>query len=451
VALSGLQIFKLLPKTNCKDCGYPTCMAFAMQLAAGKVRVEACPHLPQEAGAQLSDAVSAPVSRVTVGSGASALAIGEETVLYRHEKRFEHAPGLAVLAGGSLSDVEFAERLEAFSALTFERVGEPLRPNMLAISASDGAVLEARVARAASLDAAVKAALIVMHDDPAVLRRACAPVADGRPLLYAADPTNWRDMGALARDLGAPLAVKAAGIEELIGLVEKLSGAGVEQLVLDSSPVDVRAAVRDQVFARRAAVKSRLRSLGYPTIAFACRLASDPALAAVVAGVLLCRYAGIIVLDTVDPALWLPLCVLSQNIYTDPQRPMQVEEGVYPIGEPGPDSPVLVTTNFSLTYFTVSGEVEASRVPSWLLVMNAEGQSVLTAWAAGKFVPEAIAAFIRRSGIEEKVGHRRLVIPGYVAQISGELAEELSGWDIEVGVREAVDIPRYLRSLVGSG
>jgi acetyl-CoA decarbonylase/synthase complex subunit gamma len=226
--------------------------------------------------------------------------------------------------------------------------------------------------------------------------------------------------------------------------------AGVTELVLDPCSPDLRSALRDQVFARRAAVQSRVRSLGYPTITFPCRLSEDAALATAFAGVLVCRYGGIIVLDTVDPALWLPLCVLGQNIFTDPQRPMQVEEGIYPIGEPGPQSPVLITTNFSLTYFTVSGEVEASRVPSWLLVMNAEGQSVLTAWAAGKFVPEAIAPFVRRSGIEEKVCHRRLIIPGYVAQISGELAEELEGWEIVVGVREAVDIPRYMRSMMGA-
>ena len=206
-------------------------------------------------------------------------------------------------------------------------------------------------------------------------------------------------------------------------------------------------ALRDQTYIRRAAIKKKFRALGFPTISFPCRMTDDPMLKTVFAGVFVAKYAGIIVIDTIDPAQVLPLLILSQNIYTDPQRPMQMDQGIYPINDPGPDSPLLITTNFSLTYFTLAGEVEASKVPTWLLVMDTEGQSVLTSWAAGKFVADAIAIFVKKSGIDEKINHRKIIIPGYVAQISGELEEELADWEVVVGVREAADVPRYLRGL----
>jgi acetyl-CoA decarbonylase/synthase complex subunit gamma len=240
--------------------------------------------------------------------------------------------------------------------------------------------------------------------------------------------------------------VQAPTLAELEQLGEKCAAAGLNEVILDTMPATLGDALRDQTFIRRAAIKKRVRGLGFPTIAFPCRMTDDPLLKAVFASVFVEKYAGIIVLDSLDPAQMLPLLVLCQNIYTDPQRPMQMDQGIYPINDPGRDSPVLVTTNFSLTYFTVAGEVEASKVPSWLLVMDSEGMSVLTAWAAGKFVADAIAPFVKKCGIEEKVDHRTIVIPGYAAQISGELETELVDWKVIVGVREAADLPKYLRA-----
>jgi acetyl-CoA decarbonylase/synthase complex subunit gamma len=444
LALSGLQIFKLLPKTNCKDCGQPTCMAFAMQLASGKAELSQCPHVSPEAAAELGEAAAPPVRKVTIGSGDMAVVLGEETVLYRHEKRFEHPPGIAILVDDSVDDAAFQASLDTFKAQVFERVGQQLRAKLFAIESADAGKLAARVKKASD---ETGAGIVIMSDDPAALKAAAEPIKDNKPLLYAATAATFDAVSAAAKELGVPFAIKAATIDELAELGEKCVAGDFKEVVLDPMSANLQDALRDQTYIRRAAIKKKFRAVGFPTIAFPCRMTDDPMLKTVFAGIFVAKYAGIIVIDTLDPAQVLPLLILSQNIYTDPQRPMQMDQGIYPINDPTPDSPVLITTNFSLTYFTLAGEVEASKVPTWLLVMDTEGQSVLTSWAAGKFVADAIAIFVKKSGIDEKVNHRKIIIPGYVAQISGELEEELADWEVTVGVREAADVPRYLRGL----
>jgi len=242
------------------------------------------------------------------------------------------------------------------------------------------------------------------------------------------------------------LAIKADSLENLSQISERLMAAGLKDLVLDSGSRTLHKAFEDQIFIRRAALLQRNRSFGFPTITFPCEMTKDPMREALIAATFVAKYAGIIVLSDLQGESLFPLLVERLNIYTDPQRPMMMQEGIYPIGNPGEDSPVLITVNFSLTYFIVSGEIESSRVPSWLLVMDTEGLSVLTAWAAGKFVGDAIGAFIKKSGITEKVKHRKVVIPGAVAAVSGDLEEELgSGWEVKIGPREAVHIPAYLK------
>ncbi|MHB9149607.1 MAG: acetyl-CoA decarbonylase/synthase complex subunit gamma [Thermoleophilia bacterium] len=444
MALSGLQIFKLLPKTNCKDCGFPTCMAFAMQLASGKAELSQCPHVSAEAAAELGEAAAPPVRKVTIGSGDFAVVVGEETVLYRHEKRFEHPPGIAVLVDDSVDDAEFQARLDTFKAQVFERVGQLLRAKLFAIESADAGKLAARVKKASD---ETGAGIVIMSDDPAALKAAAEPIKDQKPLLYAATAATFDAVSAAAKELGVPFAIKAATLDELAELGEKCVAGDFKEVILDPMSANLQDALRDQTYIRRAAIKKKFRALGFPTIAFPCKMTDDPLLKTVFAGVFVAKYAGIIVIDTIDPAQVMPLLILAQNIYTDPQRPMQMDQGIYPINDPQPDSPLLITTNFSLTYFTLAGEVEASKVPTWLLVMDTEGQSVLTSWAAGKFVADAIAVFVKKSGIDEKVSHRKIIIPGYVAQISGELEEELGDWEVIVGVREAADVPRYLRGL----
>ncbi len=444
MALSGLQIFKLLPKTNCKDCGFPTCMAFAMQLASGKAELSQCPHISAEAAAELGEAAAPPVRKVTIGAGDMALVLGEETVLYRHEKRFEHPPGIAILIDDSVDDTAFRLAVDTMKAQEFERVGQVLRAKLFAIESADAAKLAARVKTASDESGA---GIVIMSEDPAALKAAAEPIKDRKPLLYAATTATFDAVSAAAKELAVPFAIKAATLDELAELGERCVAGDFKEVVLDPMSANLQDAVRDQTYIRRAAIKKKLRPLGFPTIAFPCKMTGDAMLKSVFAGVFVAKYAGVIVIDTLDPAQVMPLLVLAQNIYTDPQRPMQMDQGIYPINDPTPDSPLLITTNFSLTYFTVAGEIEASKVPTWLLVMDTEGQSVLTSWAAGKFVADAIAVFVKKSGIEEKVNHRKIVIPGYVAQISGELEEELDGWEVTVGVREAADVPRYLRGL----
>lgn len=443
MALSGLQIFKLLPKTNCKECDFPTCMAFAMQLAAGKAELDKCPYVSDEARESLGEASAPPVRKVTIGDGDMAVTIGEETVLYRHEKRFENLPGIGVMITEDMDDGQVDSLLGQLKDQEFNYVGKNLRPRVAAIKAADGGKLAQLAAKA---DEKAGAAIVLINEDAAALKAAAEPIKDKKPLLYCATESNFDDVAAVAKELDVPFAIKADTLDKLSELGQKAIDGEHKEVVLDPGSGSLGEVLKNQTLIRRAAVKKTLRALGFPTIGFPCEMTDDKMLEAVYASTFIAKYAGIVVLSDLDAARVLPLLYLSQNIYTDPQRPMQMEQGVYPINDPDENAPILVTTNFSLTYFTVSSEVEASKVPAWLCIMDVEGQSVLTAWAAGKFVADAIAPFLKKSGIEEKAAHKKIIIPGYVAQISGELEEELgSDWEVQVGVREAADIPKFLR------
>lgn len=445
MGLTGIQIFKMLPKTNCKECGVPTCLAFAMNLAAGKAELSSCPYVSEEAKAMLSEAAAPPIRPLTIGAGENVLKIGGETVLFRHEKTFVNKSGLAILVSDAMPEDEVNARLKRFKELKYERVGLTLRPELVAVKneSGDPAKFEALIKK---VKAETDAGLILMSDKADAMTAGVKACADRVPLIYAANNGNSDAFANLAKENKCPLAVKADNLETLASIADKMTAAGLKDLVLDSGSRTVRKAFEDQVFIRRAALIQKNRSLGFPTIAFPCEMTKDPMKEALIAATFVAKYAGIIVLSDFQGESLFPLLVERLNIYTDPQRPMMMQQGIYPIGNPVENSPVLVTTNFSLTYFIVSGEVESSRVPSWLLVMDTEGLSVLTAWAAGKFVGDAIGAFIKKSGITEKVKHRKVVIPGAVAAISGDLEEELgSGWEVKIGPREAAHIPAFLK------
>jgi acetyl-CoA decarbonylase/synthase complex subunit gamma len=444
MALTGIEIFKLLAKTNCKECGEPTCLAFAMKLAAGKAELSACPYVSEEAKARLSEASAPPILPVTIGVGERALKVGGETVMFRHEKRFENPPGFALLISDGMDDAEVSRRLDNFK-LQYERIGLVLRANLIAIKCDSG-----DKAKFAALAGKVKqgsdGGLILMSDNPEVMAVGVAACADRKPLLYAATEDNWEKMAELAKANSCPLAVKASGLEKLAQLTEKLTGAGVKNLVIDSGSRKLRQAFDDQVIIRSAALAKKFRPLGFPTIVFPAEMTDDPMKEAVIAAIFVAKYGGIIVLSDFYGESLFPLLVERLNIYTDPQRPLATKEGIYEIGKPDENSPVLITSNFSLTYFIVSGEVETSRIPSWLLVKDTEGLSVMTAWAAGKFVADAIAPFVKKSGIADKVKHHKLIIPGYAAAESGGLEEELPDWEIQVGPRDGSNIPAYLKN-----
>jgi len=443
--LTGIEIFKLLPKTNCKECGEPTCLAFAMKLAAGKAELSACPYVAEETKTKLSEAAAPPIVPVTIGVGDRVLKIGGETVMFRHEKRFENPPGFALLISDSMDDSEIDGRLKKFNDLQYERIGLILRPDLIAVrdDSGDGARFEAVVSKVKQNS---DGGIILMSSNPDTLAVGLKVCADRKPLLYAATEENLDRLADLAKANSCPVAVKAPGVEKLAELTTKLTDAGVKEMVVDSGSRTLRQAFEDQVIIRSAALTKKFRPLGFPTIVFPCEMTDDPMKEAVIASIFVAKYGGIIVLSDFQGESLFPLLVERLNIYTDPQRPLATKEGIYEIGKPDEKSPVLITSNFSLTYFIVSGEVETSRVPSYLLVKDTEGLSVVTAWAAGKFVADAIAPFVKKCGITDKVKHRKLVIPGYAAAESGGLEEELPDWEIQVGPREGANIPAYLRA-----
>jgi len=442
--LTGIEIFKLLPKTNCGECGVPTCLAFAMNLAAGKAELSACPYVSEEAKAKLSEAAAPPIRPVTIGVGDRAVKIGGETVMFRHEKRFENPPGFAILIKDTMEESEIDSRLERFK-LQYERVGLTLRPELVAIKddSGDAKKFEALVSKVKQNS---DCSIILMSSNPDTLAAGLKVCADRKPLIYAATKDNLEAVADLAKGNSCPVAVKASNLEELAELSTKLTEAGVNDLVLDSGSRTLRQALEDQIIIRSAALNKKFRPLGFPTIVLPCEMTDDPMKEAIIASVFVAKYGGIIVLSDFQGHSLFPLLVERMNIYTDPQRPLATTEGIYDIGGPDENSPVLLTSNFSLTYFIVSGEIENSKVPSYLLVKDTEGLSVMTSWAAGKFVADAIAPFVKKCGIADKVKHHKLIIPGYIAAESGGLEEELPGWEILVGPREGAQIPAYLKT-----
>jgi len=445
MALTGIQIFKLLPKTNCKECGVPTCLAFAMNLASGKTELDACPYVSDEAREQLAEASAPPIRPVALGKGVRETKSGGETVLYRHEKTFYNPTPIAALVGSDIAEADLETKLNTWNAFQFERVGFNLRPEFVALKDAGGDA-DAFAAAAKTIAETSEFNVILMSEDAGVMAAGVAACKFKRPLIYAATEGNIDDFGALAKENDLPLAVKADSVEALIPLTTKLTEMGLKDLVIDSGSREIQQSMEDQIVIRREALKSLNRALGFPTITFPCEMASNLDMETLIAAMHIAKYGGIAVLSDFTGESLFPLLVERLNIYTDPQRPMTVTEGVYPIGEPGENSPVLVTTNFALTYFIVSGEIEGSKVPTWLLIKDAEGLSVLTAWAAGKFSGDDVGMFVKKCGIMDKVKHTELTIPGYAAAIAGDVEEELPGWTITVGPREAAHIPAFLKT-----
>jgi len=441
MGLTGLEIFKQLPKTNCKDCGLATCLAFAMALASGKASLDQCPHVSAAAKENLDSASAPPVALVKIGTGDKQVELGNETVLFRHDKRFEHPVAIAISVCDSMTDEEITAKVAKINKLVFDRVGQTHNVNLVAVgNCSGNADRFAAAARLAADNTGFP--LVLMSDDTAAVEKALEAVAAKKPLVCGANAANYEAMTALAKKYDVPLVVKAADLNELAGLVDKVVALGHKQLILDSGAREVGKVLADQTQIRRQALK-KFRSFGYPTITFVTN--EDPIQAVVDAGVYIAKYAGIVVMDSADPADILPLITLRLNVYTDPQKPIAVESKIYELLNPGPDAPVYITTNFSLTFFCVAGDVESSRVPGYVLPVDTDGISVLTGWAAGKFTPEKINDMLQKSGIADKVSHKKCVIPGGVAVLSGKL-NELSGWDVLVGPRESAGIPSFAKT-----
>jgi len=440
MALTALEIYKLLPKTNCKECGFPTCLAFAMQIAAGKAGIDQCPPASDEARETLGAASAPPLPKVVVGTGERAVILGDEVVLYRHEKTFYHPTAFAISVSDALDGDAFRDRIRRIRSLSFERMGERLAVDMVAVRCDSGDPARFAAAAAAAKEGAGTPLLLSGPCD--ALAAALPSLGPDRPLLCP--PVGEGESGArLAAPLGLPLVVRAKGIDGLEKALAAARAAGVRDLVADPMPASLPDAVSLSVYLRRLAILHRAREVAVPT-AFDLGNGFPSPFAA--ASLLVTKYGSLLVLDSDDPADIFPLLTLRQNIFTDPQKPIQVEAGIYPVGKATASSPVVITTNFSLTFFTVRSDIEASRVPAHLLIADCDGMSVLTAWAAGRFTGESIAKILSESGIAGAVSHRTLILPGMVARLSGKI-EELSGWRVLVGPQESSALPSYLRRL----
>lgn len=442
MALTGLQIQKLLPKTNCKECGSNTCLAFAMKLAAKKAELSLCPYASEEAKKVLGAASEPPVKGIGLGAEKT-LKLGEETVLYRHEKTFVHQTALAVNINDTDDGNAVEKTLSSIRDYVLERVGEKLIVDMVAVSDKSG-----DPAKFASLCAkaweTVKRPLIIRSSKMDSLKAAAIAVKGSNSVIASATPRTANELAKIAEENGHALAVTAPNLDELSSLTAKIKESGFNNLILNFETYSLSEQFQVNSIARKAALKDSFKPLGYPSLKFIDEGEIFDIAAYAVNEI--SKYGGICVLPCFDPALLLPLMTLRLNIYTDPQKPIQVEPKVYSIGEPLKNSPVFVTTNFSLTYFIVSGEIENSGTNAWLVVPECEGMSVLTAWAAGKFSGSSIAKFIRETGLESQIDSREIVIPGYVAQISGELEESLPGWKVIVGPQEAADIESFVKA-----
>lgn len=445
MALTGIQILKMLPKTNCGECGIPTCLAFGMKVAAGQIEIGVCPYVSDEAKETIGEASAPPIRTIKLGGGDTVFTAGGETCQYRHEKRFENPTGIGVLITTSMDAAAVDGRIERFNTLRYERVGVMMKADIIAIKDSTGDARAFTALVQKVLDGAADAKLVLMSENSDTLAQAAKACGPRIPLLYGADSKNAQAMGEMAKAAGCPLAVKGTNLDDAVAISESLLAAGHKDLMIDTGARTMHAAFEDNIVARRAAVIKKFKPLGFSTITFPCEMTDDLLMEAMISSVFIAKYAGIIILSDLQGDVVFPLFLERLNLFTDPQRPMVVKEDIYPVNGPDENSPVLVTCNFSLTYFIVSGEIEGSKVPSWLLIKDTEGLSVLTAWAAGKFGADLIAQFLKKSGIEDKVKHRELIIPGYLATIKGELEEELPQWTITIGPREAGHLPAYLK------
>ncbi len=443
MALTGLDIFKLLPKTNCKKCGMPTCLAFAMALAQKRAKLDDCPDVSQEAKDKLAAAAAPPMRKVVFGTGDAEVQIGQETVLFRHEEKFHSPTVLGATVSDKLSGDELSKRIEAVNALQFERVGTKIGAKAVAVVNNSGSA-ETFAKAAATVKDNSELAMILVSQSPEAMAAAAVQVKDKVPLLSGATLDTAEQMAKIAKDNGCPLVATAVSIEDIADLSEKIKAAGVEDIVLQLDTPGLKEKLFDHSRVRVLGLKKVFRPLGYPMISFVTDGDADAQAASAIS--LICKYSGVVIVDTVEQYAFLGMLTAVMNVFTDPQKPVQVEPKVYAIGEPDENSPVMFTTNFSLTYYTVESDVEASRIPSYILVVDTEGTSVLTAYSGDKLNEKTVADAMAKFGVEDLVKHRKLIIPGYVAVMSGKL-EEATNWEVMVGPRECSMLPKYLQEM----
>ena len=441
MALKGLDIFKLSPKKNCKECGSPTCMAFCMKVAQGAISIDKCPYFSEDAKAMLNEATAPAMKTITFGKDHK---LGGETVMFRHEKTLVNKNLYSVPVCTCMTEEEVDKKLADIAKIDYERIGERMYVETIFVrnAGTDAAAYTALVEKAA----ATGRDLILECWDVECAKAALAVCKDSKPILDGATPANWEAMNEVAKENGVVLGVWAESISDLYDTVKKLEAAGNKNLVLDVTGKTAKETLANAVLVRRTAIKDGDRSFGYPSIVNLAKLCGgDMHLETAYAAMFTEKYASIIVLDNMTYAQALPLYGLRQNIFTDPQKPMKVESKIYPLNGADENSPCALTVDFALTYFLVSGELERSNQPVNLIITDASGMSVLTAWAAGKFSSTSVKKTFADLDIENKIKNRTLIIPGKVAVMKGEIAEKLPGWNVVVGPTEAVQLPKYMK------
>ena len=440
MAVKGLDIFKLSPKKNCKECGSPTCMAFCMKVAQGAVPITKCPYMSEEAVALLSEATAPPMKTIEVGTHK----LGGETVMMRHEKTLVNRNLFAATLATDMDDAAIDARIEGIKKVDYERIGEREMVECVFVhDAGDSAKFVELCKKAAALP---DRTVIIDTKDVDTAKAAVEAIKDNKPILNGANKDNFAAMSEIAKAAGLVLGVSGKDLSELHDTVAELEKAGNKNLILDVTAPTIKETFANAVLVRRTAIKDGDRTFGYPSIVNLGVLCDhNEHLETALASMFVVKYGSIIVMDKIGYAEALPLYGLRQNIFTDPQKPMKVAPGIYPINGAGPDDPCALTVDFALTYFLVSGELERSKIPVNLLITDASGMSVLTAWAAGKFSSTSVKKFFDEFDIASKINNRTLIIPGKVAVMKGEIQDKLPEWNVVVGTREAVELVKFLR------
>ncbi len=437
MALTGLQIFKLLPNKNCNECGVPTCLAFAMKLAAKSAELDLCPHIAPESLEVLGASQTPPIKKLDFAAGTQKFTAGAETVMYRHEKTFCNQTLIALEVHDDLADTEFNKKIEEIKSYSFDRVGEILSPECISLlnTSNNTANYITKYKAIKDLDKIV----ILSNINPGIMREILAIENNHSKLIInSLTAATINDFKETLSGKDIKIVLEAKNLDSLFDLVGLAEAAGLKNLTLRTTSGSIADLLEENVSLRRLALKKHFKPAGYPLLT-----ECGNNIFTGITGI--CKYSSIIIIKDYDGASLFPLLTLRQNIYTDPQKPLQLKPGIYKVGEPSPDSPLIVTTNFSLTYFIVSGEIEGSPYNSRLLITDSEGMSVLTAWSANKFSAKLIADSVINSEVEKEISHKKVIIPGYVSILQGELEDELKDWEVLVGPQEAADIPQYLK------
>ena len=456
---SPIDVYMLLPKTNCKECGEDNCMAFATKVVNREVSIDQCPPLLTKANEKnynkLKEMLKPAVKEVTVGVDDSAVKVGGKLVMYRHEFTYFNPTAIAIDVTDEMSDKELSERIKKIQEFSYIYIGNDLKLQMIAIrsTSNDPDKFKAAVKKVAEK---TKLPIILCSSDSATMESGLMAIPKARPLIYAATKDNWKEMAELALMYKCPLAVSAPNDLNLLrSLVKTLKEYGVEDLVLDPGTfpsAGLGDTINNFTMLRRAACNMGDELVGYPLIGTPIVAWTEPASSptvsawkeAQVASMLITRYADILIMHGTEGWALLPLTVLRQNIYTDPRKPVAVEAGLRTIGTPDENSPVMMTSNFALTYYTVEQDIESTGKSAYLLVVDSEGTAIDSGVAGRKLTAETVADAIKESKVEGKVKHRKLIIPGKAARISGEI-EELSNWEVLVGPQDSSGIPKFLQ------